>query len=601
MKNLIFFVLIGIIYVLSTSCEKIFGDFLDKAPGIDVTIDTIFSSRKQVEMLLANIYEQGLPDGYPGEAYVVGTQTWGNNYNVENPFYLAGATDELEAQTSWYSCNTYYNQGSYTAGTTPSLQSRYYVTWYVIRQVNLMLENVDKVQKDMDQAYKDQVKGEVKFIRAQNYFDWLRHYGAAPIVTKPLLLTDDLKIKQSSVDSCFQFILKDLEDAIAVLPDVYPSNMTGRITKGAALMLKAKALLYAASPMFNVATPTPSYGDPSLDRLLCYGNYDVNRWKLAADAAKAVLDWAPSGGRQLVKDKGVDKNYKYVWEVPDNSEIILANQGQTGVATYKPNGGTTTSSNPWYLILPINFFSGSWGGYAVTQSFIEKFYDKRDGTPQTWSESGNDLNLKYSQLDYRFAQSVAYNGSYFNWQVPIVETFTGGKHESQCVTGAWLRKMIPENWRSQTGTYNHNIKWPLYRLADAYLWYAEALNEYNGTPPQAAYDAINTIRERSGMPNLPTGLTQSQFRDCLRKERAVEFFMEDSRWWDIRRWRAADSGVMYGPMYGLKINKVAGTNPQEYSYQRYVFETRTWSDKMYWYPHDQNEVNKGIFKQLPLW
>jgi hypothetical protein len=601
MKNYIIAVLLCTLYALSTSCEKMFGTFLEKAPGIDVTVDTLFTSRKQVETLLANIYEQGLTDGYAGEAWKVGTQVFVSGVNVENPFHLAGATDELEAQTSWYSSNTFYNQGSYTVGNTPGFQNRYYITWYVIRQINLMLENVDNVQKDMDQAYKNQIKGEVKFIRAENYFNWLRHYGAAPIITKPLLLTDNLNMRQSSIDSCFQFIYKDLEDAIAILPNVYPSNMTGRITKGAALMLKAKAMLYAASPMFNVAVPTPAYDDPALNRLLCFGNYDLNRWRVAADAAKAVLDWAPAGGRQLVTDKGVDKNYKYVWEVPDNPEIILANQGQTGVATYKP-GGATTSTNPWYLILPTCMFSSSWGGYSVTQSFIEKFYDKRDGTPQTWSDTGNDLNLKYSQLDYRFAQSVAYNGSYFTWEVPIVETFTGGKHVSQCVTGAWNRKMIPDYWKATNGSMNHNIKWPLYRLADAYLWYAEALNEFNGTPPQAAYDAINAIRSRSGMPNLLTGLTKSQFRDCLRKERAVEFFTEDSRWWDIRRWRAADSGVMYGPMYGLKINKIAGTTPQQYSYQRYVFETRTWiGDKMYWYPHDLNEVNKGTFKQLPLW
>lgn len=601
MKNIIIAILVCVIACLSTSCEKMFGDFLEKAPGVDVTVDTIFSSRKQVETLLANIYEQGLTDGFSGEAWNVGTKYYVSGVNVENPFHLAGATDELEAQTGWYSCNTFFNNGAYTINQTPGYQNRYYVTWYAIRQINLMLENVDKVQKDMDQAYKDQIKGEVKFIRAENYFNWLRHYGAAPIVTKPLLLTDNLKIPQSSIDSCFQFILKDLEDAIAILPNSYPSNMTGRITKGAALMLKAKALLYAASPVFNTATPVPSFADPALNRLICYGNYDVNRWKLAADAAKAVLDWAPSGGRQLVTDKGVDKNYKYVWEVPDNSEIILANQGQTGVASSKPGSGVS-GTNPWFLILPTCMFSSSWGGYEVTQSFIEKFYDKRDGTSQTWDASGNDLNLKYSQLDYRFAQSVAYNGSYLTVDVPIVETFAGGKHVSQCATGAWNRKWINENWKAPNGSFNHNVKWPLYRLADAYLWYAEALNEYNSTPPQAAYDAINAIRSRSGMPNLPTGLSQSEFRDRLRKERAVEFFLEDSRWWDIRRWRAAESGVMYGPMYGLKISKIAGTTPQQFSYQRYVFETRTWiGDQMYWYPHDKNEVFKGTFKQLPLW
>ncbi len=595
MKNLILICAACIIGSLSTSCEKMFGNFLEKAPGVDITVDTLFSSPAQVEILLAGIYEQGLYNAYPTNLWKIGTTTY-NNYNNYSFVCNASTTDEMEANTGWWQSNT-NNIGNWSVGTGTTYDTRYYVRWYVIRQANLMLENVSK--SPIDANYANQIKGEMKFIRAINYFEAWREFGGQPIIDKVVGVTDPL-IKQSSCDSTVNFMLKDVQEAIAVLPDTYPTNLRGRITKGAALMLKAKILLYAASPQWNTATPIVSAVNPADNRFICLMTKDVNRWKVAADAAKAAIDWAPSGGIALVTDKGVDKNFKYVWEIPDNPEIILASKNQKTAGKY-------TSNSPWSIMVNGAFNSGGWSGFNPTQNFIEKFYDKRDGTPQTWSDTGNDLNQKYAELDYRFKQSIAYNGNYFNWAAPIVETFLGpgtvGKHSSLCITGYWLYKFIPENWRNQSGVYNLEVNWPIFRLADAYLWYAEALNEFNGTPPQAAYDAINIIRSRSGMPNLPTGLTQVQFRDRLIKERAVEFFAEESRFWDVRRWLiAGQDGIESGPMTGLKIYKITGTTPQQYSYQRFVFENRVWlGDKLYYWPHNPTEVMKGVFTQNPLW
>src|SRR5690606_22094747 len=134
------------------------------------------------------------------------------------------------------------------------------------------------------------------------------------------------------------------------------------------------------------------------------------------DAAKAVLDWALPAGYKLITDQGADKNYKYMWEVHDNPELIFVN---------KSAADRSRSQYPWLGILPASIYSG-YGGTSVTLNFV-KFYEKKDGTPQTWDPSGgNDLNQKYAELDPRFAQTVLYNGSYLNPEYPVIQTFQGG-------------------------------------------------------------------------------------------------------------------------------------------------------------------------------
>ncbi len=162
--------------------------------------------------------------------------------------------------------------------------------------------------------------------------------------------------------------------------------------------------------------------------------------------------------------------------------------------------------------------------------------------------------------------------------------------------GFWLHKLYPDaiddakNWQ-----YIPNST--LFSLAEAYLNYAEALNEAQG-PVQEAYDAVNTIRQRSGMPGLPSGLTKEQFRERVRNERAIELAFDNFRFWDIRRWLIAENeGVMQGEMYGIKITKIS--NSSEFKYEPYVFETRYWNPKMYLHPFNTNEINKGYLIQNP--
>lgn len=566
MKKIRIVCILVILGTLSFSCKK---NFLDKAPGVDVTENTIFSSPSQLETYIASMYRHGIHHGFCTD-----DQSLTSSISLD---ISAGATDEGEYAVAWLT-SQFWNSASVTASDIVNMEDyRFYLRWTAIRICNIMMERIGEVP-GLDKAYHDQVVAEAKFVRALNYFEMLKRYGGVPIVNKRFLLSEELKISRNTVEECVNFIVNDCTEAANALPPTYPSTMRGRVTKGAALALKAKALLYAASPLFNTATPYMSLGDNN--KLICYGNYDANRWKLAADAAKAVLDWAPTGGCKLIDDKGADLNYKYEWSTNDNVEIILAN---------KSFGTRYAWDIPWAVMKPNTIAHPGWGGLQATFNLVRK-YEKKDGTPQTWDAAGgNDLFKKYDELDPRFKQTIAYHNSYWNVETPVFNCIGNS-------IGHWMHKLIPSDLHNGAAQIP---SWQLFRLAEAYLNYAEALNESEG-PVAAAYDAVNTIRRRSGMPNLPAGLSKEEFRKRVHQERDIELAFEDHRFWDIRRWMIAENdGVMKGNFWGLKLAAIAGSN--EIHYEPYIFEVRSFLPKMYLHPFITWEVNKGYLVQNPGW
>lgn len=591
MRSIVSIILIILLYISAISCEDIFGDYLEKAPGVDVTEDTVFSSKAQAELYLAACYEQALVSPWRHSAHLYGNAELQNSLNDNIANWIC-YSDEAEHSAPWWFAHN-VNNGSLTIG--PNLDFFYQTRWTALRMVHTMMERIADVP-DVDETYQKQIIGEMSYLRAAIYFDMFRRHGGVPLISRRFKPTEveAMKVRRSSLDSTVQFILTDLESAISSLPDVYPSNLRGRITKGAALALKADLLLYAASPLFNADKPFLDMQNPADNRIICYGNFDKERWQKAADAAKAVIDWAPAGNIKLIEDKGVDKNYRYVWETPDNAEIILADKHLST--------SSNRQSTPWQYYLPRPM--GGLQGPMPTQTFIEKFYDKKDGTPQTWSNTGNNLIQKYQELDWRFHQTVGYNGFFWNSRFGTLAIYIGppapaGVHSTNNKTGYWLKKFVPDQVNDQSGN-GAILNFPRHRLAVAYLNYAEALNEAQG-PVQAAYDAVNKVRARSGMPALPAGLTQDEFRQRIRKERGVELAFEGHRWWDIRRWKIGEETVN-GPFYGLKIYKNTPiTNPLTFRYERYVFETRVWQKRFYLDNFTTDQINLGYLVQNPGW
>jgi hypothetical protein len=564
--------------LFTSSCEDAMGDFLDKAPGVDVTEDTIFSSRAQLETFVASMYQYGIHSnlGY----YSADPDDITNNSGT----IPAGATDEAETCAAWYDTQK-YNNATLSADNTND--HRFPFRWTAIRKITVLIDRVHDVP-DIDDKYAKQLIAEAKFLRALNYFEMLKRYGGVPIIDHRIQLTEELKIPRSSVEEVVNFILQDCREALPDLPAIQLGALRGRASQGTVLAVKAKTLLYAASPLFNTATPYLDFG--ANNPLICYGDYKASRWQDAADAAKEVLDWAAANGCRLIEDKGVAENYRYSWEMYDNEEIILAE---------KAHGSRGRWTWPWSAIAPPSLYPGNAGQSGVTPmlNFVKK-YEKKNGTPQIWNPAGgSNLQALMAELDPRFAQTIAGNGSIWNTEKGKMEIYEGGRDNPTCFGGFWLHKLYPSMLNDNQWSYVPNST--LFQLNEFYLSYAEALNEANNGPAAEAYAAVNRIRTRSGMPDLPANLNYKEFQKRIRNERDIEMAFDNHRLWDIRRWMIAEEdGVMKGEMIGIKVAKIAG-NPNECSYTPYVFETRSFVRRMYLEPFPTKEINKGYLFQNP--
>ncbi len=575
----ILIILLALPFYIFLSCEDMMGNYLDKAPGVDVTEDTIFSSRTQAETFLVSIYEYGIHSNLPYASWDNSNPSFSNPEGAIN----SGSTDESETCAAWYLTQK-WNSASISPDNTDD--PRFGYRWIAIRKVAIFLDRIDAVP-DMSQEYIDQLKAEAKFIRALNYAEMFKMYGGVPIIDRRIGLDEDLKIPRSTLEETLNFILKDIEEAVPDLPLNQTGSLKGRVHQGAALALKSRILLYAASPQFNTATPYIDFGENN--NLICFGNSNANRWKDAAKAAKDVLDWAQNAGCELITDKGVDENYRYSWNVYDNKEIIFAEKSQ---------GFHGTWTWPWSAISPPSVYAGNSGqsGVTPTLNFVKK-YEKQDGTPVTW-DGGNDLQAKMAQLDRRFHQTIAYNMSYWNWEFPTIEIYEGGKDANTCFGGFWLHKLYLTSIDSNN--YGAIPNSTLFQLNEIYLNYAEAMNQAYGPDTDNGYgltarQAINIIRARAGQP----AATEGDITDRIINERTVELAFDNLRFWDIRRWLIAEQeGVMQGDMWGIKIYKLSD-DLSEFRYEPYVFETRTWDRKLYLHPFSTNEVNKGYLIQNP--
>ena len=538
---------VGSAFTLS-SCN----DFLDREEDSFIDKTATFDSYNRTKQYLTYAYSL-LPEGL-------------NRFS--GGALLGAATDD--ACFAIESSNIQqFNNGSWNALSNPdNVWNRYFAG---IAKCCTLLENSNHVNLDISRLdpakrveYENNLKdirmwrAEAHFLRAYFNFELLKRYGPIPIIKSTLDINKDYSdTPRPTMKEVVEFIANDCDmaaDSLELTPWRNMNDAFGRATKGAALALKSRLLLYAASPLYVDFGDIDEANKPS----------DATLWKAAADAAKAVIDLnqyelAPAYD-DLFKNDFQNKEYIFVRRYPSNSDFEKSN-------------------------FPVSY--GGKGGTNPSQNLIDD-YEMLDGTAFDWNDPVKAAH-PFENRDERLLATVLMNGVLFKGK--RIATYPGGAdampNPNATKTGYYLRKFLNENVNIQTGGGSDGHVVPLFRLAEIYLNYAEALNEYDPTNPDIAV-YLNKIRERVSLPDVPSGLTQEQMRTLIHHERRVELAFEERRFWDVRRWKVASS-TLGAPVKGVKITQDDAGN---FTYSPVQVEQRVFQPKMYWYPIPQSEVLK---------
>ncbi len=617
------------IYILSAilmatlatcACE----DFLDKSPEENLTVDDIFSNREYTKDFLSHVYSW-----IPTEANMADDGgAW------RDPF-VAGC-DEMEcAFGGAYGHNI--NSGAWNP-TTISKTQVWEESYMALRKTNMFLERVDNSPASEEEIR--HWKGEAYFLRAYFHFLAFRTHG-------PIILADHcydpsedlLSIRRSSVEECVDFMVQDCQRAIDLLYDVrgtqgqidkWVDSDTGRATRLSAYGLMSRILLYAASPLYNGNAQQANLVDPVTGENLISQTYDPEKWKLAADAARDCITACKDAGRSLFNRYPTNpvKNYQSIFTECWNEEILWAKN--IGTYDHWLNCADPISFNCYSILNPtqnqVDAYETAEGvnpitGYTKEKIMIngsnvevlkpiinpEAIYTET-GFAAAADNSGMDrwpagVSNMYVNREPRFYASINFNGAKWKWNAPNYNTndphylefwYTGvdGKNNAgsdYCKTGYLMKKLVSPDripWK-----YTPLLQWVYIRLGEIYLNLAEAVNEYSG-PTQECYDAINAIRNRAGLPDLPSGLSKEEMRDRIKHERRIELAFETHRFFDVRRWLDAEKSECQ-PVYSMNI--YAGTNLQDPDfYQRIKIEDRVFeAPKHYFFPISQTEINKN--------
>lgn len=395
-----------------------------------------------------------------------------------------------------------------------------------IRTVNMLLDNIDKAT--FDQTSRNQIKAQSLFWRAWAYYGLVKNYGGVPLILTAQAPTQDLTalaIPRSKTSECVTQVIKDLDDAIALLPDAWTSGDIGRIDKGAAMAFKGRVLLFFASPLFN-----PS-NDPA-------------KWQKAYDANKAAKEYLEGKGKGLYGD------YSKIWDDELNKEVVMVRRYHYPEAAYSQAG-----------LIPLDFSGGSVGADRPSLELVNSF-PMKDGS--AWNPASMSYDTLFRNRDDRFYASIYYNGapnqylkgmrdhSTYLWTYFLsISNYSGntgleGSHNQITQDPLWsnssfYRVKAVDKTIDKDNVGNSGLDWPEIRFAEVLMNYGECANELNKS--NEALDVLYKIRARANI--LPgtsgrygiTAVGQDDIRTAYKNERLVEFCFEGKRWDDLRRWK----------------------------------------------------------------
>lgn len=577
-------------FLIFSNCQ----DYLEKPPSVDVTVDSVYNNIINAEKALNDAY-RGLPFPIPTD--------WDNVNSVYAALLdeLADIATEREVSwggaLNWYKGNISIANYEYPAGDDASrAKEQWFPDYYKkIRKALLVVKYIDKVT-DATAARIKQIKAEARLIAAINYYQMFKNYGSVPFVGHAVGVNEDIYAPRLSLQAYTDSLLHMLDQCVDDLPASIPSlDAAGRLTKPAALAMIAKVHWYGASPLFNSEQPAYPYpsSDPDKakhDSMICYMNYDQQRWVKAADACKIAIDAAENGGFALLStgDYGDDFNNDF-YNVFNGDR---RGQPEVIIGTHAYN----TFGRPEIFR---NFFSpfGSKKG-VVTHNLYEMFDMAETGLPQSDLNSGYNPKQPYKGLDSRFYETIVHHGDRYSghdYMFDVESSFW--KNNSGLSTGYLMKKFFPRNDGA-----NNMWQWPYLRLADLYLMYAECLNEAYGPSHSEIYEYIGKVRARAGVPNIPRQTDKVALRELILKERATELALENSRYFDLRRWKRSD--LYQTTIWAAKIyDEGESLTIEKFDYSEAALgQQRVWKDFWYYFPFPRAEVMKGYgLVQNPGW
>ena len=633
---------VGLFTMAMTSCvdEIKFGDsFLEKAPGVDITKDTIFAKGEYAREFLWKAYGQkyfGLPTIWDG-----GVQVRMNTGMFET------LSDCFHDHVDWTNVRRLYYPGVYNASSESGSQTKFSysheLVWECVRQCWIFINSVDMVpDSEMKADEKDRLKAEAKCIIAERYFDLLRHFGGVPLVKEDYPAQASYDIPRATVEETVNFITGLLDEAIAcpslpwALPTTELNTWSGRYTKGAAMGLKAKVLVHAASPLFNDNQPYYSGSSEAVEKHhVWYGGYKPELWKSALTACETFFtQLGTNGGYELTKassdthDAYRSAFAKAYFNPQNNTELLISNRRRGWGA-----GGQMNSWDGWLYIFFEN--DGRTAAYSPTFEFMEMF-PNADGSEFDFDQAVADNKLffdlskdtdnpyEYPTRDPRLYETMRVNGQ--NVGGRAMEYWVGGRdnvNDSRLETGPvasgfMLYKFYQRGSSSMAGVQR---QWPYLRLAEMYLLYAEALVQNDRIDD--AIKQLDKVRARVGLPGLKESNPGKNFSskeamiEEVLRERACELGFEDTRFFDLIRYKRAKDFEKV--LHGLRIyradgkegewNNEPGTYPRQFTYEVFPLanSTRYWwtagfDPKWYLSAFPIAEVNKGYgLTQNPGW
>lgn len=623
-KSIITSTFLSLFIVMTIGCN----DFLDKAPDDQLTMEMIFSDKVRTEDWLAGVYSS------------IPSPMWG--YFKDQGYNIMG--DDITIPQEW-SPYGWANVYAYTTGNWSPISTWNPYYWVElpkrIRAGLIFLEKVQVIPEiGLTEAYVNQMKNEVRFLIAYYYSLMIELYGVIPFTPGIIYPVDapesELMTPQVPYDQIVDWIDKELLDVSKNLPAVYPNNADwGKATSIMALAIRAKTLLYAASPLFNGNPDLKDWKNSEGENLFA-ASEDKEKWKRAADAHFELINAAEAAGYQLYYEKNPDGSIDPFMSYY-NMSLKRFSDGNKEIIFGRPFNQDLEYWQDHHLPKSI----GGNAAMGVTQELVDAFYMENgevpilgyneDGSPiinpnsnyseegfsyedelriTQWPgggpatenmENGKIITMKgtynmYCHREPRFYVSVIYNNAWLGVVNRNVNFLQGGLDTDMTFdspqNGYNVRKGISLDVCPIEGKY---IYQPgiLYRMADAYLGYAEALNEYLTAPNESVYKYVNLIRKRAGIPDLKKGLTKEEMRAAIQQERRVEFNCEGIRFHDIRRWKLGEKylgGKLYGMNHDGSEKDDDKNNPKAF-YKRTFYKNRTFNKKMYLWPVPQAQMD----------